>query len=110
MCRTLDEPAAHGRRFELCGPQAYTLADLVRLAAAAAGHPRPVLPLPDALARLQALAFEFLPGPTLLSRDNLDSLRVDSIASRQPYVPDPLLGIGPEPLEPRAREWLAPRH
>lgn len=71
--------------YELCGPEVLTLRDLVRLAGRAAGvrhgRGRPVLPLPRPVAWLQALAMECLPGEPLMSRDNLDSLRVDNVAS-----------------------------
>jgi hypothetical protein len=40
-----------------------------------------VVPLPHAIAWLQALLMEWLPGPTLMSRDNLASMKVNNIAS-----------------------------
>ena len=43
-------------------------------------HPRTVIALPDALARLQALMLEYLPGAPLMSRDNLDSMKVHNVA------------------------------
>jgi len=51
----------------------------VRLAGRWSGHERPILPLPMALGRLQALALECLPGQPLMSRDNLASMRKDSV-------------------------------
>jgi uncharacterized protein YbjT (DUF2867 family) len=110
MCNTLDSPVAAGQIYELCGPRIYTLGELVRFAARASGNPRVVIAMPAPLARLQALFFELLPGPKILSRDNLDSLRVDSVASRLPYVPARELGIDPAPLEPRAALYLAHLH
>jgi len=67
--------------FEAVGPQVFTLAELVRLAGRRAGHERPIWPLPHSLAAAQAWLLEHLPGPTLMSRDNLRSLQVDSVAS-----------------------------
>ena len=78
----LRDPATTGQTYELCGPDVLTLRQLVQLAGRASGHARPVLPLPPALARWQARLMELLPGPTLMSRDNLDSMRVDNIASK----------------------------
>ena len=106
----LDQPATYGRSYEICGPRIYTLAELVRFAARAAGHPRMVVALPPLLARWQALLLESLPGPTLLSRDNLLSLQVDNIATVQPYVPAPELGFRPAPLEPLMAPLLAGGH
>jgi uncharacterized protein YbjT (DUF2867 family) len=65
--------------YELGGPAIYTLAELVRLAGRYAGCERPVVALPPALGRLQASLFELLPGEPLMSRDNLDSMQVDSV-------------------------------
>ena len=48
--------------YELGGPAIYTLAELVRLAGRWSHHARPIIELPPALGRLQALLFELLPG------------------------------------------------
>jgi NADH dehydrogenase len=106
----LDNDATAGRTYELCGPKVYTLRELVQFAATAAGHRRPVIALPDGIARLQARLMELAPGEPLLSRDNIDSMKRDNIAGRQPYVPAPELGIGPSPMEPEASLYLAGLH
>lgn len=84
VLRCLLDPSTAGRSIEACGPEVFTLAELVRLAGKAAGiangRGRPVVGLPDALARLQARVMEWLPGKPLMSRDNLDSMRVDNVA------------------------------
>ncbi|MGI9025069.1 MAG: complex I NDUFA9 subunit family protein, partial [Burkholderiaceae bacterium] len=75
----LDDDESFSRTYELTGPRVYTLEELVQIAGAyragGNGHPRPVLRLPDVLGRLQAAFLEFAPGPTLMSRDNFDSMR-----------------------------------
>jgi NADH dehydrogenase len=81
VVRCLDQPATIGQIVECAGPQPYTLAELVQLAGRLSGHPRPVLPLPGALARLQALVMEWLPGEPLMSRDNVDSMKVPNVAT-----------------------------
>ncbi|RZI43456.1 complex I NDUFA9 subunit family protein [Herbaspirillum sp. HC18] len=68
-----------GKIYELAGPKVYTLRELVALAGDYSGHRRPVIGLPDALGRMQAFAMEHLPGETLMSRDNLDSMMVDNV-------------------------------
>ena len=107
MVNTLAQPASVHKSYELCGPEIFTLRELVSFAARTAGHPRPVIALPDGLARAQAWLMEHLPGPTLLSRDNLDSLKRDNIASTQPYVPAPELGIVPKSMRIEAAHYLA---
>jgi len=110
IVNALDSAETYGRTYELCGPRTYTLRELVQFAARASGHPRPVVGLPDAAARFMAWVFEHMPGEPIMSRDNLDSLKVDSIASRQPYWPAPELGIRSTPLEPEAILYLAGLH
>jgi NADH dehydrogenase len=81
IVQCLIRPEAIGQTYECCGPSVHTLAELVRLAGRHAGHERTVLPLPAALAKLQALAMELMPGEPLMSRDNLRSLQVPNVAT-----------------------------
>jgi NADH dehydrogenase len=100
-------PDPLGATFECTGPQVYTLAQLVRIAGRLAGHERPIVPLPDALGRLQAGVMELLPGEPLMSRDNLRSLAVPNVASGEWPGLD-ALGITPAALEAIAPGYLAP--
>jgi uncharacterized protein YbjT (DUF2867 family) len=109
VLRCLQDPSTAGRSFEACGPEVFTLAELVRLAGQAAGiadgRGRRVVGLPDGLARLQARIMEWLPGEPLMSRDNLDSMRVDNVASGA--VPGlQALGITPASLSAIAPGYL----
>jgi len=105
IARCLDTPATVGLTIECAGPRIYTLRELVELAGRWSGSRRPVLALPAFLGRLQALAMELLPGPTLMSRDNLDSMRVANVASgKLPGLER--LGIEPVPLEAIAPRYL----
>ena len=72
-----------GQVCECVGPEVFTLEQLVQAAGRWSGHARPVFGLPDALGRLQALMLELLPGTPLMSRDNLDSMRVPNVAGGQ---------------------------
>jgi len=108
LVAALDRPETVGQVFEAAGPQVYTLAELVRLAGRWSGHERPVLPLPDALGRLQAALMALAPGEPLLSADNLDSMRVPNVASGT--LPGlAALGIEPAALEAVAPLYLGPR-
>jgi len=105
-------PGAAVRIFEACGPEVFALRQLVQLSAQLAGirhgRGRPVLALPDWLGRLQATLMEMLPGEPLMSRDNLDSMRVDNIASGN--VPGlAALGIDAAALRPVAQAYLTRR-
>ncbi len=96
--------------FEACGPDVFTLRQLVelsgRLAGIRHGLGRPVIGLPDWAAQLQATVMENLPGPTLMSRDNLASMQVANIATPgMPGLSD--LGIAAAALPPIAADYLS---
>ncbi|MBL8342695.1 MAG: complex I NDUFA9 subunit family protein [Rubrivivax sp.] len=96
-----------GRTIECAGPQVLPLGEIVRLAGRLAGRERPQIALPDWTARAQAFVLERLPGVPLMSRDNLDSMKVPSVASgRLPGLVD--LGITPAAIGAVAPGYLAP--
>ena len=102
MLAALDSREAGGKRYDLCGPQEYTLRELMEFVCAATGRKRLVIGLPDSLAVLQAWAMELMPVK-LLTRDNLLSMRVPSVCDCAfPF------GIQPVALETAAPAWLAP--
>lgn len=104
---SLENPRTVGKIFELAGPKVYTLRELVELAGRYSGHRRPIIPLPDRMGRMQAWLMEHMPGAPLLSRDNLDSMKVDNVAS-QPLSPE--LALVPEALETVAPRYLSRYH
>lgn len=97
------------RTIEAFGPDVFTLKQLVQLSAESAGMvcARPVLPLPDWVGRLQAVLMGLAPGEPMMSLDNLDSMRVDNVASgRLPGLDR--LGIRASALRPIAQDYLNP--
>lgn len=80
MIGSINDTAANGATFELCGPQDYTLKELVEYTATTAGLNRKIIGLPDWAARLQARVMEFVPGKPF-SRDNYLSLQTPSVCS-----------------------------
>ncbi len=66
-----------GRTFQLCGPDVMTLGDIVRMTAGFLGLRRYVVPLPRAVARVQAAVMDFVPGKPF-STDNFLSATLDS--------------------------------
>jgi len=93
-----------GQRYDLCGPRAYTLRELVAYVGDVSGHPRPIVPLGPSLSRLQADVLEHLPGK-VMSRDNLASMTLDSVCG----CPFPeVFGIVPSAVEAIGPQYLAP--
>ena len=106
LAHCIDRPETIGQTFECAGPHVCTLRELAQSAGRWAGSARPVLPLPAPLGRAQAALFELAPGTPMLSRDNLDSMRVPSVAgSTLPGLA--ALGITPAALEAVAPIYLA---
>ena len=105
LARCLQDPTTVGQTYECVGPDVYTLKDLVGLAGAMSGHPRPIVPLPLWAGRAQAAAMSFLPGEPLMSKDNLDSMRTPNVATgRWPGLS--ALGVAPTPLTSIAPGYL----
>lgn len=80
MINAIDDPDSFGASYQLCGPQDYTLKELVEYTAATAGLSRKVVGLPDFAARLQARIMEFVPGKPF-TRDNYLSLQTPSVCT-----------------------------
>ncbi len=97
-----------GQTFECAGPDVLTLAELARIAGRYGSQQRPVWALPAALARLQAGVMEWLPGEPLMSRDNLDSLASDNLATQQ-WPGLSALGIQPTSVHSVAPTYLGQR-
>jgi len=104
IVRCVADASTIGQTYEAAGPEVLTLGELVRLAGRWSGHERPIVPLPAALARLQALVMEWLPGEPLMSRDNLDSMQVPNVASGG------LPGLAALGITPTALAAIAPAY
>ena len=101
--------AAGPRVIQVCGPDVFTLKELVQLSACLSGvrggQGRPVIALPRWMGLIQARLMELAPGAPLMSRDNLDSMQVDNVATGQ-WPGLEALGIKPAPLKPIAQDYL----
>jgi len=102
MTRALRLDATFGRRYPLCGPEVYTLRDLVRYVGSLTGASPPIVALGPKLARIQATVLEHLPG-SLMSRDNLASMTKQSVCG---CAFPAIFGIAPQPIETVVPEYL----
>jgi len=83
----IDDPATIGHSYNLCGPDIFTLQEIVQYTADVLEVKRKIIPLPNAIAKIQAFVLELVPGKPF-SRDNYNSLQIDSVCedsdSQQP--------------------------
>jgi uncharacterized protein YbjT (DUF2867 family) len=99
MIASLDEPEARGKAYELCGPRAYTLKELVEEVCRVTGRRRFIVGLPDWASYLQARA------GVAMTVDNYRSMQVANVCSGAQPLP---FGLVPQSLEAVAPTWLAP--
>jgi len=93
-----NDPLGIDRSFELYGPEVLTLGEIVHGIRDTLGLRTRIVPLPDALGRVQARFAELLPGKPF-SYDNFLTLCTDSVGTQDGYA---ALDIRPQPLTP----WL----
>jgi NADH dehydrogenase len=105
MARAVDDRRTHGQRYQLCGPEALTLEQLLRFVRDQRGRRNLIWRLPHRLGKLQAAALEFLPGKPF-SLDNWRSLQVPSVCTSDGFAH---FGIAPRALSAVAPAWLAGR-
>jgi uncharacterized protein YbjT (DUF2867 family) len=103
IAKILADPGTVGRTYELAGPGVYTLHELVRMTLHIMGKQRLLIPLPFAVAEIQARLFELLPHP-LLTAGQVDLLRADNLASGT------LPGLQELKIQPKTVEQVVPTY
>jgi NADH dehydrogenase len=101
----LEDENTFGKRFELCGPQTYTLRTLVEYTAHVLGYKRLIIGLSDPLAKLQARILTHVPGQPF-TLDNYRSLQTDSVCHSAGLA---ALGITPYSIEALVPGYLTGR-
>jgi uncharacterized protein YbjT (DUF2867 family) len=110
FANSLDNIDTYGKTYDVCGPQIYTLRELVKLTATTMQKCRYIVGLPPSLSKLQATVLEFMPGKPM-TRDNLRSMQLDSVCqcdfeAQFGFMPTSLTVIAPTYLAtktPRGR-------
>ena len=92
--------------YDLVGTEIFTLKELVRLSARAVGKNPLIFGIPDVAAKAQAFLMELAPGEPLMSRDNVDSMKIDNIRTSGRAFPLPSY----ECLSVVAHEYLRAKH
>ncbi len=104
--KALSDKSSFGKRYELCGPQQFTLRELVQYTARNSGLKRKIIGLGNMASRLQAHVLGLVPGKPF-SLDNYYSLQHPSVCT------DPgleRLGITPTPIDAIVPMYLGDRH
>ncbi len=102
---SVEQPTLSGA-FELGGPQVLTYEEFLLAIGRAAGHPRPLVHMPLALARAAAGAFDLLGAAAPLTSDQLQML-VEGSATPANAI-ESVFGIRPIPFEQGLNRYLAP--
>ncbi len=101
LLELLSRPETAGKVYEFGGPQVYSFKVLLELLLTALNRQRVMIPIPFALAEMQAGVLELLPNPPL-TRDQVRLLQTDKVVSGvEPTLDD--LDVQTWPLE----EFLA---
>jgi uncharacterized protein YbjT (DUF2867 family) len=107
IARAVDGNAKSGTTYEIGGPEVRTFKQLMEYVLAVTQRRRLLVPLPFALAKLQARFLQFLPKPPL-TPDQVELLRSDNVvsetASREGRT---LKGLG---IDPTAMETVVPTY
>ncbi len=96
-------PAQAGRTYSLGGPNVYSLKQILEMILSATGRRRLLLPLPLAVAKIQAAFLQYLPKPPL-TPDQVRMLATDSVV--MPGTP----GLAELGIAPTAAELILPTY
>jgi NADH dehydrogenase len=106
VAESLDKPAADSKVFEIGGPEALTMTEIVRTALEVAGRKRLMLAAPRSLMKLLASIIQFAPGRPL-TPDAVDFITMDALAD--PSEIEAALGIKMTPLRDALATYLGKR-
>ena len=99
----LSDPGTVGLTYELAGPGVYTLRELVSMTLRLMRKRRLLIPVPFAVAKIQARLFELLPSPPLTT-GQVDLLKEDNVASGS------LPGFQELKIQPKTVEEVVPTY
>jgi uncharacterized protein YbjT (DUF2867 family) len=103
--RAIEDSDTHGQTYELCGPDIYSLGEIVRFVRRELRLRRVVVGLPGPIGRIQAGIGDYLLPGKPFSLDNLRSLTVASVCTDNGFG---RLGIRPRSMPTIVRGYLNP--
>lgn len=105
----VDGKTKEGAVYELGGPEVLTMREVMEIILAVIERKRILVTLPFGLAKLQALALQFAPGPLKLTPDQVALLSSDNVVSPETKAAGLTLqglGITPDSLQAIAPQYL----
>ncbi len=101
IAHCLEHNNTHGVTYQLCGPQVFSLKEIVEQIREEIDVKRMIVAMPDVLSRIQAAIMDFVPGKPF-SSDNYKSLTVHSICDTD--------GFARLNIKPRSLGAIMPRY
>jgi uncharacterized protein YbjT (DUF2867 family) len=74
----VEDKTSNSQRYPVCGPEVFTLQEILQLIANSIGSSSRIIPLGNGLSKMQAMILQYLPGK-LFTMDNYRSLQTPSI-------------------------------
>lgn len=105
VMRTLKDSRTHGKTYQLCGPKIYSLSEIATYIRDLLGLKRAVIGLPDFISPLYASINDYLIPGKPFSLDNLRSMTVGSVCTKNGLNS---LGIKATPMEIIVPQYLNP--
>jgi NADH dehydrogenase len=105
----VDGKTKAGSIYELGGPEVLTMREIIEIILATIERQRMLVPVPFGIAKLQALALQFAPGPLKLTPDQVALLRIDNVVSDAAKAAELTLeglGISSDSLEAIVPQYL----
>jgi NADH dehydrogenase len=109
IAAAVDGKCREGGTYELGGPEVLTMRDILVLILKTIERDRLLMPLPFAMAKLQAAFLQFAPGALKLTPDQVELLKVDNVVSEAAKTEGLTLeglGFAPEALEAIVPSYL----
>jgi NADH dehydrogenase len=78
IINSIDDKSTHSQRYTVCGPEVYSLQQILELLVKAMGSSCRIVPLGNTASKLQALVLQVLPGK-LFTMDNYRSLQTPNV-------------------------------
>jgi len=108
LTQAVENPDVAGRSVDLAGPERLSFVRIVRVLGETIGRPRPVIPLPAALARPASRIAAILGLPSPFSTAQLDILRFGSVLPTDENPVRAVFNLKPLPFADAVTDYLEP--